>query len=597
MKNNDIMPYEHKIIKIVESLGPPVVHVFGRIDDIHITEQGGMSVIKRLMTVCRALKVALIIEVRIATLSFKFHPTRKRVKSGSMEFMSHNAEEVLGKADLKKMDKRTPEEIALQDFQEEFMAELQTKGISEVPFTITARSVHQFFQFINTLMQMTTKDIKPRRYKIAVIFDDFHYFLQATGTPPFMGYLRDLTKYWQVDNSQYRGNLIVLVTHTQEDLDKDIRKYTTPIEIPMPTRKQRMIASTRVLKTIQSRIPIPNLDPKQVAIASAGLPTITQIVDLLWEAAVNQKKKLTNRMLQHAIIEKKKEWLMKEFGGLLIYRDPEDLPSLKKVIIDTAIRNEVIALMKVWINLVLIGPPGTGKTKFAQALANELNLPFLALSGSLKDKYVGESEKRLQKVFEIAQNFGGCILFFDEIETMFPKRGTPTGSDVTQSLQGLLFQQLDGMMKKSNIIFIGATNRPQDLDLALLRRVTPIPIFPPDYEGVMDIAIIHYEELGYKSADLGAKVTEVFSDPDIMWTGATIAKIIKRAHARVKNNKKLDIFVTTANIIKRYRFPKRAEAQAIIDACLDMIDVQDMIPERFLVKSETAPKVETQDRF
>lgn len=595
MTNNDIMPYEHKLINIVESLGPPVVHVFGRIDDIHITKQGGTSVIKRLITVCRALKVALIIEVRLATLSFKFHPTRQRVKKHSMEFVSMDAEEKLSTPDD---TEETPEERAQREFQEEFMAELQSLGLGEIPFVITARNVHQFFGLLDTLMKMATKDTpKARRYKIAVVFDDFHYFLQAMGSAGFLGYLRDLIKYWHVDNPIYRGNLIVLVTHTQEDLDKDIQKYTTPIDIPMPTEEQRIIATTRVLKTIKDQIPIPKLDAKKVAIASAGLPTITQVVDLLWEAAVKHRDKLTNKMLQKAIIEKKKEWLMKEFGGLLIYRDPEDLPSLKKVIIESAISEEVMALVKVWINLVLVGPPGTGKTKFAQAIAHEMNLPFLALSGSMQDKYVGESQKRLQKVFDIAENSGGCVLFFDEIETMFPKRGTATGSDVTQQMQGLLFQNLDGVLKRSNIIFIGATNHPQSLDLALLRRLTPIPIFPPDLEGVMDIAIIHYEELGYGSAELGGKVTEIFSDMDLMWTGATIAKIIQRAHARVQNNPKLNIFDTTKHIISRYRFPKRDEAQAIIDACLDMIDVQDMIPERFLVKKESAPEVETQSRF
>lgn len=596
---NSLTPYEDYIINNVRSLGPPIMNINGRIDDIHVSEKGGISIIERITNILAVGDFAYIIKVRVAKRTFEFYPTRRRLESNSMTFPSMD---IVKKQDIKPVGK----EEALALFTEEIKPALDSAGFKFRDFPFPVNNIQSFTLFLNmidAIMQMVASDKK--RYKIAVVFDDFHYLLQTASNPPMMGFIRDLFKLWQVDNSLYRGNTILLVTHDQDDLDPELRKYALPVKIPLPTAKMREVAAKRVLSKVKKQIQITEkkqIVANDIAEWSAGMTTVGQLVDSLWYSAVKHQNKFDAKKLRQDLIDKKREGLEKEFGGLVTYGDPQTLPSLKEVIIESQIAAESLALVNNWVNLVLIGPPGTGKTLFAQAIANELNLPFITLKGSLQDKYVGESEKRLMKVFDIAENFGGCVLFFDEIETMFPKRGTPTGSDVAQRMQGLLFQQLDGVVKRSRIIFIGATNFPQNLDLALLRRLTAIPIFPPDAEGVMDIAIIHFKKLGYDSPDLGAKVTNLFSDMDIMWTGATIAKIIKRAHSRLQyiqktTKREITIFELTDEIIKKYRFPKKDEAQAIINACLDMVDVQDIIPERFRTKKPVVVEADEPSRF
>ncbi len=119
--------------------------------------------------------------------------------------------------------------------------------------------------------------------------------------------------------------------------------------------------------------------------------------------------------------------------------------------------------------ILLYGPPGTGKTFVIRALANESGAAFFAVKGAeLLDKFVGESERGVREVFSRARAAAPAILFFDELDALAPVRGTSTTS-VTDSVVAALLTELDGIGGRGDVVVIGATNRRDLIDPALLR--------------------------------------------------------------------------------------------------------------------------------
>jgi len=120
--------------------------------------------------------------------------------------------------------------------------------------------------------------------------------------------------------------------------------------------------------------------------------------------------------------------------------------------------------------ILLYGPPGTGKTLLAKAVAKESEANFIQVKGpSLMSMWVGESEKGMRKVFERARQVSPCIIFFDEIDSLAGRRGVEAGTKVTERVLNQMLAEMDGLEETHGILVIGATNRPDMLDPALLR--------------------------------------------------------------------------------------------------------------------------------
>lgn len=133
--------------------------------------------------------------------------------------------------------------------------------------------------------------------------------------------------------------------------------------------------------------------------------------------------------------------------------------------------------------ILLFGAPGTGKTLLAKAVANESEANFILVKGpELLSKWVGESEKAVREVFKKARQVSPCIIFFDEIDALAPRRGMSTDSHVSERVVNQLLTEIDGLEDLNDVVVIAATNRPDIVDTALLRPgrfdrmiLTPVP--------------------------------------------------------------------------------------------------------------------------
>lgn len=169
--------------------------------------------------------------------------------------------------------------------------------------------------------------------------------------------------------------------------------------------------------------------------------------------------------------------------------------------------------------ILLFGPPGTGKTFVVRAVAHEAGAAFFPVKGAeLLDKYVGESERGVRDVFARARTAAPSIIFFDELDALAPVRGTSTTS-VTDSVVAALLTELDGVSERGDVAVIGATNRADLIDPALLRSgrfETHIELGLPDIEGrraLLAITDIPFDE----SVDLDrlAEITDGLSFADL----------------------------------------------------------------------------------
>ncbi len=170
--------------------------------------------------------------------------------------------------------------------------------------------------------------------------------------------------------------------------------------------------------------------------------------------------------------------------------------------------------------VLLYGPPGTGKTMIAKAVANESGANFIAINGpEMGSKWMGESEKALRKIFKRAKQMAPCIIFFDEIDAIAPKRGRENNGSWERVVNQLL-TLMDGMEDMPNVTVIGATNRPDMIDSALLRPGRfdmKIYIGPPELEDRIRILEIHTAKMPLMGVDFDilAEKTEGFVGADI----------------------------------------------------------------------------------
>ena len=180
--------------------------------------------------------------------------------------------------------------------------------------------------------------------------------------------------------------------------------------------------------------------------------------------------------------------------------------------------------------ILLHGPPGTGKTLIAKALAKMTESNFISIKGpELLSKWVGESEKGVREIFRKARQAAPCIIFLDEVDALVPRRSSgSSGSHVTENVVSQILTEIDGLEELHNVLIIGATNRLDIVDEALLRpgrfdRIIEVP--NPDAKGRQHIFEIHTKKKPLASDVNIIKLVELTNS----FSGAEIAAVTNRA--------------------------------------------------------------------
>jgi transitional endoplasmic reticulum ATPase len=180
--------------------------------------------------------------------------------------------------------------------------------------------------------------------------------------------------------------------------------------------------------------------------------------------------------------------------------------------------------------ILLHGPPGTGKTLIAKALAKMTESNFISIKGpELLSKWVGESEKGVREIFRKARQVAPCIIFLDEVDALVPRRGSAgSGSHVTENVVSQILTEIDGLEELHDVLIIGATNRLDIVDEALLRpgrfdRIIEVP--NPDTKGREKIFKIHTKKKPLADDVSISKLVELTNG----FNGAEIAAVSNRA--------------------------------------------------------------------
>jgi len=179
--------------------------------------------------------------------------------------------------------------------------------------------------------------------------------------------------------------------------------------------------------------------------------------------------------------------------------------------------------------VLLYGPPGCGKTLLAKAIANDCSASFISIKGpELLNKFVGESERSVRKVFERAKFSAPCIIFFDELDALCPKRDSDGSNAVSSRVVNQLLTEMDGLEGRKGIFIIAATNRPDIIDPAMLRpqrldKLLYVPL-PNEKERLQILQTLTRRMSIEQDVDL-----QVIAQQTIRFSGADLAALIREA--------------------------------------------------------------------
>jgi transitional endoplasmic reticulum ATPase len=221
--------------------------------------------------------------------------------------------------------------------------------------------------------------------------------------------------------------------------------------------------------------------------------------------------------------------------------------------------------------VLFYGPPGCGKTLLAKAVANECQANFISIKGpELLTMWFGESEANVRDVFAKARAAAPCVLFFDELDSIAQQRGgnSGDGGGAGDRVMNQLLTEMDGVGSKKNVFIIGATNRPDIIDTALMRpgRLDQLIYIPmPDFESRLSIlkSVLRKSPIN-KDVDL-----QYLASHTDKFTGADLTEICQRAA-------KLAIREDIERNIERERIKEEAQQQGLMD---DDVEEEDLVPE------------------
>ncbi len=285
-----------------------------------------------------------------------------------------------------------------------------------------------------------------------------------------------------------KGRLEILKIHTRNmPLTENVNlKYLSEITHGFVGADLEALAKEAAMSVLRKSVPKLNLKEKNAKIPEDFLKNLK----ITQEDFKDALKLVRPSALREVLVEKPNiNW--QDIGGL------NEIKQQLKEVVELPLKNPK-AFKKLGIKppkgVLLYGPPGCGKTLLAKAVANESEANFIQIKGpELLSKWVGESEKGIRKIFKKARQASPSIIFFDEIDSIAPTRGSDN-IKVTERMVTQLLSEMDGLQELNDVIIIAATNRPDILDPALTRPGRfdrMILVNTPDKEARKEILNIH----------------------------------------------------------------------------------------------------------
>ena len=326
-----------------------------------------------------------------------------------------------------------------------------------------------------------------------------------------------------MDGLTHRGNVTVIgATNLPDMIDPALRRpgrFDREIHLPVPDTKSRL----EIFQVHSRGMPLSNdVDLQRLSDLSSGYMG-ADIGNLCREAAINSltdilpdmEQDFTSDVAHSFPVEVNMEDFLSALRSIhpsaireivaeipkISWDDVGGLEDVKNDLIESVIwpmkhRNFYEALdIASPKGILLHGPPGTGKTLLAKALANRTEVNFISIKGAeLLSKYVGESERAVREVFKKAKQVSPCIVFFDELDALCPRRSESNSTRVSERVVSQLLAEIDGVEELPDVLVLAATNRIDIIEPALLRPgrfdlVVEIPT--PSKQETLDILKIH----------------------------------------------------------------------------------------------------------
>ena len=405
---------------------------------------------------------------------------------------------------------------------------------------------------------------------VALVFENVNLLIPLHGENLDRNFLVDTLLHWSISPEMFRQkHCLILMAETLDDVSVELRARGGKIEqvnIPRPSSPEERLKF--ILPTLNPHSEMhetraSNLchglrlngytgdfrqQVRQLANDTAGL-TFLGIEDLLQRASVQG-----HSLSRDAVMALKRDRLKQESEGLLEVIDPrvglESIGGYKEIknriqeIIDS-LRNAADERVRstVPMGILFLGPPGTGKSMMAEAIAGASHVSMAKL-GNIRGMYVGQSERNLSRVFSLIEALYPVIVFIDEFDQAIGKRDSSGDSGVENRLFGKFLEFMSNKEHRGRILWIGAANRPNQIDSALKRPGRfdlVLPFLLPNQESRAQILRVSLEKILKRPKDLDAQIPlHRLSEADFValakqterFSGAELSAIIEETHRR-----------------------------------------------------------------
>jgi transitional endoplasmic reticulum ATPase len=451
--------------------------------------------------------------------------------------------------------------------------------------------------------------------EVAVIIDYANFLVPAMESQaPDPAVMTRLLQWAQPGKLASDQHILFMIAESAIDIHPELRRASArweQIDIALPSEAQRLsFVDDRIKKNAERDVAIKfanGMDPKRLA-QTTGALGLRQVEDVLyWSLVENPEQGITPQL-----VSTRKDALVKaEFRDVLEIRNARF--AFEKVGGYGYIKDYLIKYVATpWKEgklemggFLMSGPPGTGKTQLAEALAGELGLPFVVFKLSkILGQYVGNSERNMERALKAIDALAPCVVFFDELDQL-TGRGESATNAVDNRVFAALLTFLEDPARMGRVLALAATNRPSLLDPAMRDRFDrKAPVLPPIASERVEILRTQLSAQGIdvptpetseEAAEAWTKLSLLLGKSNFdRWTGRTFRNFTRVVSEFVRYDN-MEPFPAVLEALMLYK-PKLRDVQRMTDEALAEVEDMRLLPVQLREKSEQA-NAKAEERF